>query len=266
MTVTSDGGWQVSGRSTDPLARLVAAWRGYGTHDAIARRDEVVRRHLAELPADALVVNIGCAKVRRFEHDGPARYLATDLRVLDSVDFSADATRLPLADDSVDTVITLEMLEHVPEPAAVVAELARVLKPGGTVFLSVPSAVPRHDHHDFWRFTAQGLEQLCGPWFDDGEVRVFGGTFETLGYLAAYYVSLLLHVLRFPGRTFRQFFPTVGHAIDRRAGWTTSTSALHTLAFDLLFVARGRSGRPEPRSAVVDAGPVDDVEEWAPAP
>ncbi len=256
----------MSAQRRGTTARLAEAWRGYGTHDAIARRDEVIRDHLAGLPADALVVNVGCAKVRRFEHDGPARYLATDLRVLDTVDFSADATRLPLADDSVDTLITLEMLEHVPEPAAVVAELARVLKPGGTVFVSVPSAVPRHDHHDFWRFTAQGLERLCGPWFDGGEVRVFGGTFETLGYLAAYYVSLLLHVLRFPGRTFRQFFPVVGHAIDRRAGWTTSTSALHTLAFDLLFVARGRSGRPEPRPAAGAVGPVDDAEAWAPAP
>ena len=256
----------MSAQSKGPGARLATAWREYGKHDAIVRRDDVIRDHLAGLPADALVVNVGCAKVRRFEQDSPARYLATDLRVLDTVDFSADATRLPLADDSVDTLITLEMLEHVPDPGAVVTELARVLKPGGTVFLSVPSAVPRHDHHDYWRFTAQGLERLCTPWFDEGEVRVFGGTFETLGYLAAYYVSLLLHVLKVPGRTFRQFFPTVGHAIDRRAGWTTSTTALHTLAFDLLFVARGRAGRPEPTAPIVTDGPVDDVEDWAPAP
>ena len=153
-------------------------------------------------------------------------YLATDLRVLESVDFSSDATQLPLADGSVDMLIVLEMLEHVPDPSAVVRELARALAPGGIIVLSVPSAVPRHDHHDFWRFTAQGLQQMCEAEFADGEVLVFGGTFETLGYLAAYYVSLLLHVLKFPGRTFRQFFPTVGHAIDRRAGWTTSTSAL----------------------------------------
>jgi SAM-dependent methyltransferase len=251
------------------LARVSAAFGEYGKHDAIVRRDDVIRAHLAGLPPDALVVNVGCARVRRFEAECGSRYLATDLRVLDTVDFSSDATRLPLADDSVDTLITLEMLEHVPDPGAVVAELARVLRPGGTVFLSVPSAVPRHDHHDFWRFTAQGLGQLCGPWFDDGEVRVFGGTFETLGYLAAYYVSLLLHVLKVPGRTFRQFFPTLGHAIDRRAGWTTSTTALHTLAFDLLFVARGRPGRPTPRRAAAGSGtvgPVDPVEPWAPAP
>jgi len=247
-------------------SRIASAFREYGKHDAIARRDELIRTHLDGLAPDALVVNVGCALVRRFEQDCPARYLATDLRVLDNVDFSSDATRLPLADDSVDLLITLEMLEHVPDPPAVVRELARVLKPGGTVLVSVPSAVPRHDHHDFWRFTAQGLDQMCSPVFEEGEVVVFGGTFETLGYLAAYYVSLLLHVLRFPGRTFRQFFPSLGHAIDRRAGWTTSTSALHTLAFDLLFVGRGRAGSeaaPPPRPPRV---PPQGPEPWAPTP
>jgi SAM-dependent methyltransferase len=246
------------------LARAASSFREYGKHDAIVRRDELVREHLAALPADALVVNVGCALVRRFEEDCPARYLTTDLRVLDTVDFTADASRLPLADDSVDMLISLEMLEHVPDPPAVVREFGRVLKPGGTVLLSVPSAVPRHDHHDYWRFTAQGLQALCETSFADGRVEVFGGTFETLGYLAAYYLSLLLHVLKFPGRTFRQFFPSLGKAIDRRAGWTTSTSALHTLAFDLLFVGTGADGpvrRPKPAPATVEA-----PEPWAPAP
>ncbi len=49
------------------------------------------------------------------------------------------------------------------------------LKPGGTVILSVPSTVPRHDDHDYWRFTAQGLEKLGSRTFENGEVHVFGG-------------------------------------------------------------------------------------------
>jgi len=254
----------VPNQTKGALDRVTSALGEYGKHDAIVRRDELVTSHLARLAVDALVVNVGCGLVRRFEQDCPARYLATDLRVLDNVDFASDATRLPLAKDSVDVLITLEMLEHVPDPPAVLRELARVLKPGGTVLLSVPSAVPRHDHHDFWRFTAQGLQQMCGTVFDDGHVVVFGGTFETLGYLVAYYMSLLLHVLKFPGRTFRQFFPTLGRAIDRRAGWTTSSDALHTLAFDLLFVGHGSDGqiaRARPGPTVV---PHQDPEPSAP--
>jgi len=46
----------------------------------------------------------------------------------------ADACHLPFADESFDVVTTLDFLEHVPNPADVVKECARVLKPGGVFF------------------------------------------------------------------------------------------------------------------------------------
>jgi hypothetical protein len=110
------------------------------------------------------------------------------------------------------------------------------LKPGGTVVISVPSTVPRHDDNDYWRFTAQGLSQLCSGIFEEGEVSVFGGTFEALGYLAQYYTSLTFHRLKLPTYHLHQIFPPIGHWLDRHNSWSTSNTALHTLAFDLLFV------------------------------
>ncbi len=204
--------------------------------NAISRRDEFIKGQLARLPADALVVNVGCGMMRQFESVCPGRFLATDLRDLPNVDFASSATDLPLSDGSVDIVLSLELLEHVPEPAAVLREIARVLKPGGTAIFSVPSAVPRHDHNDYWRFTAQGLDTLGSVCFENGEVHVFGGTFEALGYLAEYYAALVFHVLRLPGSRARRVFPAIGYWIDRRSGWSSSGTALHTLAFDLLFV------------------------------
>lgn len=47
----------------------------------------------------------------------------------------ADATRLPLADGSFDTVTLSMLLHHVDDPAAVIAEAGRVLAPGGTLAL-----------------------------------------------------------------------------------------------------------------------------------
>ena len=55
------------------------------------------------------------------------------IRVLD-----ADAGALPLPDDAADAVTMLDVLEHLEDPEGALAELHRVLKPGGTLVLSVP--------------------------------------------------------------------------------------------------------------------------------
>jgi SAM-dependent methyltransferase len=50
----------------------------------------------------------------------------------------ADAADLPIADGAVDAAVMLDVLEHVADPAAVLAELHRVLRPGGALVISVP--------------------------------------------------------------------------------------------------------------------------------
>lgn len=51
-----------------------------------------------------------------------------------------DVLRLPFRDGGFDAAVCLEVIEHVPDPALLVAELARVLRPGGVLFLSTPNA------------------------------------------------------------------------------------------------------------------------------
>ncbi len=55
---------------------------------------------------------------------------------------SADATGLPFADGSFDVIIAAEILEHVPRYDAALAEIARVLRPGGSVAVTVPAWLP----------------------------------------------------------------------------------------------------------------------------
>lgn len=72
----------------------------------------------------------------------------------------ADAAALPFADATFDAVVCLEVLEHVPMPCAVVAEIGRVLKPGGRAWVSMPFLYPVHDApYDFQRYTEFGLRR-----------------------------------------------------------------------------------------------------------
>jgi len=67
--------------------------------------------------------------------------------------------RMPFDDATFDHVLCTEVLEHVPVPVEFLAELGRVLRPGGTLLLTVPwSARVHHVPHDFHRFTRYGLE------------------------------------------------------------------------------------------------------------
>ena len=52
----------------------------------------------------------------------------------------ADAQRLPLRDDTVDAVVSVAVVQLIPQPAVAIAEMARVLRPGGRLAVMVPTA------------------------------------------------------------------------------------------------------------------------------
>lgn len=74
----------------------------------------------------------------------------------------ASAQDLPFPDRAFDCVICTEVLEHCAEPAAVLVEIRRVLRPGGRAFLSTPFLVGLHEMpHDYYRFTPSALSELA---------------------------------------------------------------------------------------------------------
>lgn len=78
-----------------------------------------------------------------------------------SPDILADATALPLPGTSVDTVLLLDVLEHLDDPEKAISEAARILRLGGTCLVQVPFLYPLHDEpHDYQRWTRHGLKKL----------------------------------------------------------------------------------------------------------
>jgi ubiquinone/menaquinone biosynthesis C-methylase UbiE len=73
----------------------------------------------------------------------------------------ADAQNMPVRPEAIDCVKCTELLEHVKHPEEVLDEISRVLKPGGTLILSIPFNSHIHDDpYDFQRFTDQKLTGL----------------------------------------------------------------------------------------------------------
>ena len=80
------------------------------------------------------------------------------------LDLEADLNKpLQLDDDSYDTVILSDVLEHIAEPQTLLSEIGRILRSdGGVLLLSVPFYCPIHeDPFDFYRFTRFALDGMC---------------------------------------------------------------------------------------------------------
>ena len=77
-----------------------------------------------------------------------------------------DATRLPFADATFDRVIASEVLEHIADDGAAMAELARVLRPGGTMAVTVPAWLPERV---CWALS----DEYHAPFVAGGHVRIY---------------------------------------------------------------------------------------------
>lgn len=77
----------------------------------------------------------------------------------------ADACNLPVQDDSVDVITALDVIEHIGDDAGMLAEMQRVLKPGGVAIMSVPAHPKLWSGHDvalhhFRRYTKDSFRHL----------------------------------------------------------------------------------------------------------
>jgi len=142
------------------------------------------------------VLDLGCGlQPYRGLLDKSVQYVGVDIAAAPGVDVVIEeGAGLPFPDTSFDGVLSTQVFEHVADLEQCVAEIRRVLKPGGTLVLSVPFIYQLHGKpHDYRRLTEYGVVQMLRG-FSVDTVRREGAVGSTLAVLFLGWVNAQLSV------------------------------------------------------------------------
>ena len=143
----------------------------------------------ARIPEDARLIDVGCGTGNgllifheRFGVSGVGVDVSDGMldiarakmagRNLPIEVHQVDGESLPFDDNMFDAGISFEVLEHTPNPALLLSELARVVKPGGTVVVSTPNTLWEPVH---WFAAKTGLHHSEGPHRDVSRREIIEG-------------------------------------------------------------------------------------------
>jgi SAM-dependent methyltransferase len=169
-----------------------------------------------------LDVGSGAKPYYPFFAEGAAEYVGVDAR--DSgAELQGPAEELPVESGRFDIVLCTQVLEHADDPARVVAELRRVVAPGGRVLASTHGVQVYHPNPvDLQRWTHEGLERLFRDNADWTSLTVApgSGTAACVGMLLATYVDLLARRLHIDplGRAMVAGINSGAERLDRHVG------------------------------------------------
>lgn len=178
------------------------------------------------------VLDIGCGRMRYKEYilstENVTRYLGLDLEegkysYSNQADLYWDGITIPLSDESVESAILFEVLEHCDEPITVASEAYRVLKPGGVMLFSTPFLYQLHAYpYDYQRLTPSGLNQLMKKaGFSNTKIFPSGSWDTALGQMLSIWLSyrpMPWTLRKILIAIFVPFFKVLIH-IDKKSGY-----------------------------------------------
>ncbi len=189
----------------------MSLWQKLGLTNKMTR--ERLARFVSRYATETETLDIGCGGApyaKYFPHR-----IGFDHVLGPGVDVVGDAHNLPFQDDQFERILCTEVLEHLIDPPKAIAEMSRVLKPGGLLILTTRFLFPIHDApHDYWRFTRYGLAHLFRDW-EIVELVEEAGSLETLALLTQ---RLGLQVKFYGGRLIKLFI-LVGARLLQGFSW-----------------------------------------------
>lgn len=154
------------------------------------RLREVNSEFAASVPSGSVVLDAGAGKAPYRDLFQHAQYETADFEQVDKEyapsTYVCDLAAIPVEDARFDYILFNQVMEHLPEPKTALAELFRVLKPGGKLLYSAPLCYHEHEQpYDFYRYTRFGVNHL----FTDAGFR-----FENLEWLESYFATTGYHL------------------------------------------------------------------------
>jgi SAM-dependent methyltransferase len=145
------------------MDRLITTDQEQLRHPEAWARDRWVKTQAEKSPVGSWVLDAGAgaSKYRpffahcRYETQDFCRYEGPLVKYAEPVTYVCDITAIPLPSGCLDAILCTEVIEHVADPMAVVTEFARLLKPGGTLWLTSPllSHLHMEPYHYYGGFT-----------------------------------------------------------------------------------------------------------------
>ncbi|MFC2051605.1 class I SAM-dependent methyltransferase [Chloroflexota bacterium] len=138
---------------------------------------QMLQKNATYIKGTTLDLGAGMAKYKTIIEPNCDNYYAMDIVANKNIDFIGDALNVPIKNDSFDTVICNQVIEHVPKPWKLIEEIYRILKKDGTLLLSGPWIATYHAHpNDYYRFSSEGLAFLLhNAGFSKIEIQAQGG-------------------------------------------------------------------------------------------
>lgn len=135
------------------------------------------------------VLDIGCGQQPFKQYFNNQQYIGIDFNIENKPYALAIASYLPFRNNSFNSIICAEVLEHVPEPAKVLEECYRISQSEGILYITVPMTWRLHyEPHDYYRYTQYGIKYLC---------EKAGFTVMHIEKLGGLYLFLYLRFARF---------------------------------------------------------------------
>jgi SAM-dependent methyltransferase len=164
-------------------------WARTPTNASRIRLDQFAAAAGRSVGPGAIVLDAGAGSSPYRRHFAHATYESADFgqaakHYAPDLTYVCDLSEIPVADGRYELVLLSQVLEHLPEPMAVIGELHRVLAPGGRLWTSCPLYYEEHDvPYDFFRYTQFALRRMFDEsGFVDVELDWLEGYMATVSY------------------------------------------------------------------------------------